>query len=147
MAAETAALKIALLIWTGFCVKKAFFVSCDSVCYSSFPKDVQDVQDNFIYSSLWQFSQEKGQNIRGLYANFGKILTFLQSYRKTHFLSLSETHLDNTTPNELFKIPGYNFVRKNRKNGKHGGVGAFVHESIPYIRREDLESEKLECLW
>ena len=42
-----------------FVCQNSFFVSCDSVYYSTFVEDVQDVQNNYVYSSLWNSVNEK----------------------------------------------------------------------------------------
>ena len=66
---------------------------------------------------------------------------------KTHIFTLSETHIDNSTPTQLFEIPGYTFINKNRDIGTHGGVALYIKDGIPFIRRTDLEVNELECIW
>ena len=66
---------------------------------------------------------------------------------KTHIFCLSETHIDNSTPTQLFEIPGYTFINKNRDVGTHGGVAIYIKDGIPFIRRTDLEVNELECIW
>ena len=60
--------------------------------------------------------------------------------------SLSETHIDNSTPTQLFKIRGYNFINKNRDEGTHTGVAVYIKDGIAFIRRTDLEVNELECI-
>ena len=59
------------------------------------------------------------QNIRGLFHNIAKLSTFLHTHKNTHIFSFSETHIDNSTPTQLFEIPGYTFINKNRNNSTH----------------------------
>ena len=87
------------------------------------------------------------QNIRGLFGKIAEISRFLNTYKDVHILSLSETHLDSSTPDDLLKIPGYTFIKRNRTNGSHGGVGVYIKDNVPYIRRNDLEAGNLECIW
>ena len=87
------------------------------------------------------------QKIRGLYQNLGNISAFLQQHKKFHIFSLSETHIDDCSSSQIFKIPGYSFIHKDRENGSHGGVATYINESIPYTRRTDLKVKHLECIW
>ena len=41
--------------------------------------------------------------------------------------------------NDIFSIPGYNFVSKFRKHKPGGGVGIFIKSSFEYKRRPDLQ--------
>ena len=69
------------------------------------------------------------------------------THENTHIFSLSETHKDNSTPTQLFEIPGYTFINKNRDVGTHAGVAVYIKDGIPFIRRTDLEINELECIW
>ena len=46
-----------------------------------------------------------------------------------------------------FDIAGYSYEQKCRPCGTDGGIGAHIRNGTPYIRRFDLESENLECIW
>ena len=61
-------------------------------------------------------------------------------------LSLSKTSLDEKTQSSAFNIDNYAFERKDRKS-HGGGVACYIREDIKYMRRYDLESETLECMW
>ena len=65
----------------------------------------------------------------------------------TKRFSLSETHIDNSTPTQLFEIPGYIVISKNRDVGTHVGVAVYIKDGIPLFRRTDLEVNELECIW
>ena len=41
-------------------------------------------------------------------------------------------------------LTGYNFVGKNKKHSKRGGVGIFIRDNITFVERDDL-SIFLEC--
>ena len=58
-------------------------------------------------SNIQDLFNEKGlkifhQNIQGLFHNIAKLSTFLHTQKATHLFSLSETHIDNSTPTQLF---------------------------------------------
>ena len=57
----------------------------------------------------------------------------------TKRFSLSETHIDNSTPTQLFEILGYIFISKNRDVGTHVGVAVYIKDGIPLFRRTDLK--------
>eukprot|EP00794_Sanderia_malayensis_P006429 gene6429-7160_t len=85
------------------------------------------------------------QNIRGL---FGKreLLQALLSDESKVILTLSETHKTSTN-SELFKLPGFQFICKDRANGEGGGVAMYLSDDIKWKRRVDLEKEEIECIW
>ena len=102
-----------------------------------------NTQDLFNQKGLKVFHQ----NIRGFFHNIAKLSTFLHTHRKIYIFSLSETHIHNSTPTQLFEIPGYTFINKNRDVGTHGGVAVYIKDGIPSIWRSDLEINELECIW
>ena len=102
-----------------------------------------NIQDLFNQKGLKVFHQ----NIRRLFHNIAKLSTFLHTLKNKHIFFLSETYIDNSTPTQLFEIPGYTFINKNRDVGTHGGVAIYIKDGIPFIRRTDLEVNELECIW
>ena len=51
---------------------------------------------------------------------------------KHHFICLSETYLDSSTPDRLLEIDGYILVRADHPNNiKRGGVCIYYKESLP----------------
>ena len=65
-------------------------------------------------------------------------------------VTLSETWLkDNPALLEYVSVPGYSADFRNRELIKGGGVRAYIHESINFKRRIDIEkrSPDLEHLW
>ena len=87
------------------------------------------------------------QNIRGLFHNIAKLSNFLHTHKKTHVFSLGETHINNSTPTQLFEIPGSTLINKSRDVGTHGGVAIYINDGIPFIRRTDLGVDELKCIW
>ena len=101
-------------------------------------------------SNIQDLFNQKGfkvfhQNLRGVFHNIAKLSIFLHTYK--NIFSLSETHIDNSTPTQLFEIPGYIFISKNRDVGTHVGVAVYIKDGIPLFRRTDLEVNELECIW
>ena len=61
------------------------------------------------------------------------------------YLGLSETWLTPTTPSGIFNIPEYNVFRRDRTNGKGGGVLLYVKNNIQ-CKQMDLPNNALECV-
>ena len=62
------AVRIALTFFVLCSLKKASLVTCNSVCYSLYPEDAKDVKETYISTSLWQFKQEYGLNLKPKFA-------------------------------------------------------------------------------
>ena len=97
-----------------------------------------------------QFPKEKGAkiahlNIRSLRNRRDEFAQFLHDC-PYDVMSLSETWLDKDICHNLVSIEGYKFERKDRTQ-YGGGVGCYIRENIPYLRRHDLENDNLELLW
>ena len=60
---------------------------------------------------------------------------------------ITESWLHDHIDSNILTIPGYNFVRRDRRDRIGGGVCAFVSSEIPFKRRSALESPEHECLW
>ena len=57
-----------------------------------------NIQDLFNQKELKIFHQ----NVRGFFHNLAKLSTFLQTHESTHIFSPKETHINNSTPTQLF---------------------------------------------
>ena len=71
------------------------------------------------------------QNIRGLDLHKTELEELVESFRGIDLLGLSETHLNETTTEEV-KFKGYNFEQKDRTSGKGGGVSVYIKETQFY---------------
>ena len=90
------------------------------------------------------------QNITGLLSNFHSLQELLFSHENVNILTLSETHIIDDTFNDnnnLYEIPGYSFITRNRVAGKGGGVAMSLKDTISWKRREDIECDDLENIW
>ena len=61
-------------------------------------------------------------------------------------ISITETWLDSSFPNNSIKIEGYNIIRRDRQTHA-GGVCMYIRSDLSYNPREDLQNENLEDLW
>ena len=90
------------------------------------------------------------QNVRGLFKNIDKLRALVTDFSNMDIITLSETHINTDSFNnntELYSIPGYTFIHKNRHMGTHGGVGMYISENIKWKWRLDLENNILEGIW
>ena len=106
------------------------------------------------YQDLPTFTNTKGmkvlhQNIRGLHQNLSNLAQIFESGNIDIF-TLSETHVVQDSymdVDDLYTIPGYTFVKRNRATGKGGGVAIYISNKLMFNRREDLEHEDIESIW
>ena len=56
-----------------------------------------------------------------------------------NIFGVTETFLINSTPSSLVTIREYTFYRRNRATGIGGGVGIYISDNTPHVRRTDLE--------
>ena len=61
------------------------------------------------------------------YQNFDMLLSSLQF--KCSIIGISETWLNNKSPN-LFTVEGYKEIRKDRLNGRGGGLVLYISDSL-----------------
>ena len=84
------------------------------------------------------------QNIRGLFGKRDALQTLFTNEK--FVLTLSETHISSTN-SDLFKMPGFQFIHKDRNNREGGGVAMYLSDDLKWKRRTDLEKEEIECIW
>ena len=58
-------------------------------------------------------------------------------------LGICESKLDDTISASIYTIPGYNLECLHR-NRNGGGILCYIHESLPYVRRQNLEVKSKE---
>jgi exonuclease III len=69
------------------------------------------------------------------------------SKREADVLGIIETWLNTTYSDSSVAIDSYNLERRDRSTGRGGGVAVYLHDSVSYNRRHDLEKDQLEDLW
>ena len=62
-----------------------------------------------------------------------------------HALALNETKIGPTQPDNIFKVDGYELVRKDR-SPKGGGIAFYLRDSLNFIPRQDLPTHNLELI-
>ena len=86
-------------------------------------------------------------NIRGLLTNFVGLQELFDRHKNIDIMT-PETHVidEQYDDNEnLYKIPGYKFIKCNPKAGRGGGVYAmFIRESVKWVRRQALEKHNIK---
>ena len=53
----------------------------------------------------------------------------------------------NDSNKNTLETPGYKFLSKPWTTDEGDGVGVYISEQIPFIRRPELEKEGVECIW
>ena len=64
-----------------------------------------------------------------------------------YIIGFSETFLGESHLNTEIRINGYNCVRRDKPNGKGGGLLVYVQESLDFIHRPDLQKAQIEAIW
>ena len=62
-------------------------------------------------------------------------------------ITLSETHLSNTVPNDIFSIQGFHDLVRKDRDGLGGGVAVYVKECLSFVRKSQYESNLVEAIW
>ena len=87
-------------------------------------------------------------NARSVYPKIDELRLIMgNSKRDAGVLGITETWLNTTYSDSSVAIDGYNLERTDRSTGRGGGVAVYLHDSVPYNRRHDLEKDHLEDLW
>ena len=87
-------------------------------------------------------------NARSLNKNFDSFEILLKSLQNFPFsiIGVTETWLHTTSP-DMFDIQNYTMTRKDRINGRGGGVAMYIHDQLRYKPRPDLCIEGMESLF
>lgn len=83
-------------------------------------------------------------NIASLPKHIDELKLFM-SDQVLDILAINESRLDESIPDSMVDIPGYQILRKDR-NRNGGGVVLYIRCSINYIERKDLFHETLETI-
>ena len=105
-------------------------------------------------NTLLDFCKSKGfkivhQNIRGILSNHYLLESFVnETVSKIDVICVSEIHIkdgDICDNSNLYSLPGYVFLQRNRNVGPGGGIGIFLRHEIKFKRRYDFQNH-LEIL-
>ena len=86
------------------------------------------------------------QNVRGIQGKFDEIKILLQQ-NKFDIFGMTELFTNKIIPSSTFNIPGFTFLRVDRRNGQGKGVGMYIRNEIYSTRRTDLEDDEYESIW
>ena len=85
-------------------------------------------------------------NLNSIVAHDGIRIPLIQSFnldKKYDLIAITETALNDLTPDEKIQLDGYTPIRKDLPSGTtHGGVMFYHKDSLPVIRRPDLETQE-----
>lgn len=84
-------------------------------------------------------------NVRSLINGFDNLKNYILNNNFSLF-AVSETWLTGYSRTDMFSLPDYIFIRKDR-DGRGGGVGFFIKKSIKYTMIKFPQSTFLEQLW
>ena len=90
------------------------------------------------------------QNVHHLYNKVPDLCVFLsQSTPNYKNFGITGSRLDSRISDQDINVPDYCISRKDSLLIEQTGVVVYIHNSIADIthRRQDLESELVECIW
>ena len=77
-----------------------------------------------------------------------KVDVLISEFSYFDLVSFSETWLDNSVSTQDLLFPNFHPPeRKGRLSDRYGGVILYIKDNLTYIRRHDLELNRLECIW
>ena len=102
--------------------------------------DSESLEESFIlsYFSIVHY------NIQSISSKIDLIGSELRNF---NIICLTETWLNQNTPDDSLKINEFKLYRKDRQADNYGGVCVYIKENIHSRRRTDLELPNIECIW
>ena len=101
-------------------------------------------KDNYNFLNLPNHLSTVHYNVQSI-AN--KLDTLIAEFSYFYNMSFSETWLHNGFSSNKLIVPSFHPKRKDRIDDRYGGVIVYVKNSLSYVRRHDLEPNRLECIW
>jgi hypothetical protein len=88
-------------------------------------------------------------NVYHLYKKLPDVCLLLNEPPNIHLLGLSETRIDSHITDDMLAIPNYNIIRRDAVHFGQTGLAVYIHDDLSQfvIRRSDLESSQVECIW
>ena len=91
------------------------------------------------------------QNINWVEGKLPDVSVYLNKSTPFQIFGIAETRFTPSVSDTAVSIPNYTVFRRDRDKSKLGQVGlaVYIHDSVRSIarRREDLETEEVECIW
>ncbi|PIK46418.1 hypothetical protein BSL78_16704 [Apostichopus japonicus] len=85
-------------------------------------------------------------NIQGIRSSYDTLKLSMAS-KPFDVITLSETNLNDSVPDESITLPGFTCERKDGTTSKSHGIATFISNTLVGRRRLDLEVDHLDCLW
>ena len=85
-------------------------------------------------------------NINSLLAHIDDLRVHMSDSKEFDILAINETKLEPTIREEEVQVPNYELIRNNTNGRNGGGICFYIQNNINFQTREDLSSDKLECL-
>ena len=85
-------------------------------------------------------------NARSLLPKLDELRALL-SVNTVDMVVVTETWFSDAFDDCSVSINGYNLFRRDRRNGRGGGVCIYISEILRANRRTDLDNDNFECLW
>lgn len=126
-------------------------LSCPPSPCSTFP----GLNENYLNpANMYTIFEKSGihmihLNVNSLIGHSGaKLEQIREMFRdcKAHFLTFSETKLDDSITDSQIEIENYSVIRNDR-NRNGGGVCMYVRNNVVFITRPDLHHSSLETVW
>ena len=102
------------------------------------------VQENLTDISKLRGIKLVHRNISGLVSKKDILETLFTNEK--FIITLSETHI-TSVKSELFLIPGFQFVHKNRIAEEGEGITMYLSSDLKWKQRTDPETDEIECIW
>ena len=83
-------------------------------------------------------------NIFSLMLHLDELRVFI-SDNKPHIIGITETKIDSTIQNSDMEIDDY-VIERNDRDKHCGGVALYIHKSINYRLREDLQNTNVKSI-
>ncbi len=94
----------------------------------------------------WDIPTILNSNARSITEKVDELSIFL-SLNNVQVCCITESWAKEGTPDSVYRLPGYEIFRKDRKDRVGGGVMVHIKDDIPYTRWSELENDEFESLW
>ena len=98
------------------------------------------------YAKSYKVISILSTNIQSL-SNKVDELNEVATLNKSDITCITESWLSQLVPDTAVTLPGYLFLRNERKNNSGGGVCVYVKNRIPCKRLSEMEQTEVESLW
>ena len=112
---------------------------------TSYPNNMCAVNNNC--NSKWDLPAIINLNARSLSIEKLDELKVTVALHDVSVVCVSETWFKDYMGNDSLNLHGFNLERKDRKNGRAGGVACYLRSDLLYSRLIAYEDDELEVIW